>query len=496
MPIQCLSYLGGLNEATSYGTLPPNQLITADNIRYSGANAVSNGSSTRIVQLPSSGQGVTGVYYSQGSGNSYFLVSDRINTKILKTQVITGAMSFTDITGAATISTGGSFEIINGIVFYGAGANGLYQWNGAGNIAAVGGSSPSNVNILKVCNNFLFASYDSDASGTIYWSNVADGTSWNASSSATFRQNDGDLIKAFSSFQQDLIIFKGNSIGRLSTQTTIIAGAVTLGPLTTLFEGVGCIHRNSIDHLPDGRIVFFGTDHHLYIFDGSSITDISDPAFPLSNVQSDFNGFYGTTFVRVYPPRHEIWVVYPAPAGSGQNIKIYNYIYGSWYTSKMSVSGSNCTALIPAISSGVSFNHINLIDTHTFNNQVVMASMGANGYLYIEDCFTGINPRDPSPVLTLELSVPVPSDSRPNYQSFFIIPFQTSSANQTITYFIGRDGTYGSSKTFNSTGGWDRLKIPLTSSGTVTSFQVKIQYTSTSVSINFDPAYMSNEVVQ
>ena len=175
MPTQMLNYLGGLNKSTSYGTTPNNQLSTIDNLRFSGANLAWIGSTYRIAQIPASGVFASGIFYPPGisTPNMFFVVNDSANSKILASTLNTSAMTFSDITGAASIVNGGMFEMINGILFYAAGTNGLYQWNGTGNISAVGGSSPANANILKVANNFLFSAYDQDVTGTVYWSNVA-----------------------------------------------------------------------------------------------------------------------------------------------------------------------------------------------------------------------------------------------------------------------------------------------------------------------------------
>ena len=306
MPIQRLNYLQGINLGTSPGTLPPNQLLTMDNARFNGENAVWNGSSCRLGGISSTSIG-SGIYFVQTDTSAeYFVVNDVTNSKIQ--QAVSaggGSMNFTDITGGATIDNKGSFEILNGNIFYAGGPNGIFYWNGSGNIVAVGGSSPTSADMLKVANNFLFAAYDLDPFGTVYWSNVADGTTWVASNKLTFRQNDGDFIRALSSLGQDLIILKGKSIGRLSTQTTILAGSVILGPLSTVVEGIGCSGRNAVDHLPDGRLVFFGSDSHVYIFDGSIPTDISDQPFPYSNIQADLNNLVSLinpslVYVRTY----------------------------------------------------------------------------------------------------------------------------------------------------------------------------------------------------
>ena len=463
-----------------------------NDLRFQGENAIWNQSSFKLGGIASTSIGA-GLYFIVLGSAEYFIVNDVANSKIQSAPSAGGGtMTFTDLTNGLTIDNSGVFEILNGNFFYCGGTNGIFYSNG-GNIAPVGGGSPSSADMLKVANNFLFASYSQDPSCTVYWSNVADGTTWAGANSLTFRQNDGDTIRALSSLGQNLVIFKGNSVGLLSTQTTVVSGSVILGPLSTVLERIGCAGVNSVDHLPDGRLIFMGSDAHVYIFDGSIPTDISDQPFSGSNIQSSLNNLLNSgtlpkVYVRTYTPRHEVWI---------NGNFVYNYLYNAWYTK---TSGSQ-TTFFQGYSTVRRFRQIYGNISTVYNAQNVLISGatdgGGNGNLYLEDTFLGtFSPNVGTSNSELEFSIPVPADDKPNFQRFFILPLQTASASQTITYYTGRDGTYGSGTTYTTSGGWDRLKIAIPSSSVTTSFQVKVTFATTSVGITFDPAYVSDESVQ
>jgi hypothetical protein len=483
MPTKQLTYQGGVNTRTSPGTVPPGQILTCDNFQIVGNTLVLRNGAYQIGNV--SGGSFTNIsYYNKTNTAEYFVMVDNAHSKIYMLQNTGGTM--TDITGAAGINADGQFDILNAILFYGDG-NGLFQWSGAGNIAAAGGGSPANCNIIKVVNNFLFAGTfgNNPPSSLISWSNVADGLTWTAANTLYFRKSDGDQLAAFSALGSDLIIFKTYSIGRLSTQTLTISGAVTLGPLITVVEGIGASGPNAVDHLPDGRLIFVGADKHVYIFDGSICYDVSDQAYPGPSIQDQLNANLAYTFnqVRTYSLRQEVWII-----GNSTNIFIYNYVTNSW-----SIRTSQTTQSIAQIWSGtIKFGTVNALTTSVINNNTVLVSGDRSGVLWLEDSTAGTRS---SPTSTLEFSIPLSGDTRPNYVRFFVLPLKTSSASQTVTYYTGRDGTYGSSTTFTTTGGWDRLKIAIPSSSQATYFQVKITY-GVFVPLTFDPAYVSEEVVQ
>lgn len=483
MALQVLPYYGGLNTKATAGTLPGGSLLTCDNFFVNGASLTLRNNAFQIGTV-SGGQFKAHFYYIVGSGSEFFMLLDVFHSRVY---ALGNPGSLTNITGAASLNTDGTFDLLNGVLFYGD-FTGLYKWSGAGNIVAVGGNSLAISPIIKVVNNFLFASGGSSATNysQVAWSNVGDGTTWTVANTLNFRGGDGDPIGALSSLANDLIIFKTHSIGRLTTQTVTISGAVTLGPLTTIAEGIGTLGRNTVDHLPDGRIVFWATDNHVYIFDGSTFTDISDQNYPGPSIQPSLDSVLigqNTSFVRVYSVRSEVWI-----ASVNSNTFIYNYKYNTWSTR----TANNTFNFFQCFSSGTGFQTVNSASTGVLNRNTALLAGDYTGNIYLEDSTAGSRA---APTSTVEFSVPVPADTRPNYVRFFVIPLQSASVSQTVLYYTGRDGTYGSSTSFTTTGGWDRLKIAIPSSSQVTYFQVKLTY-STFVSITLDPAYVAEEAVQ
>ena len=103
----------------------------------------------------------------------------------------------------------------------------------------------------------------------------------------------------------------------------------------------------SIDNLPTGGIVFFGTDYNLYKFDGSNLINLSDRPITRSPyvkllIDSIMNGispqFLGTNsfWVRVNPMTHSIYLtiggVITYNSASGNKICLaYDYLNDYWY---------------------------------------------------------------------------------------------------------------------------------------------------------------------
>jgi hypothetical protein len=177
----------------------------------------------------------------------------------------------------------------------------------------------------------------------VYWSAASDPTTWPAGNNLDFRFNDGDFVTALGSIGTNLYIFKQNSIGCLSTTTQSVSGTVTLGPLSTVAVGIGCPSPCGVDNLPDGRIIFYGTDHNIYLFDGTTFTNISTQSYPGASIRAAITSSYSNVpslssacpTVRVYPTNNEVWVVpYTETTESGvQPAFIYDYQNNFWSSS-------------------------------------------------------------------------------------------------------------------------------------------------------------------
>lgn len=270
------------------------------------------------------------------------------------------AITYTDVTGTATLSGNQSdtyqFASLNKFLI---GTGGALQGDKPfkisaynGNAAALGGSPPSG-NAMVVANNFLFISRDLSSTAKfsrVYWSAVQDPETWPAASNIDFRLNDGDMITALSTIGEDLIIFKTRSMGRLSTTTTSVSGTVTLAPLTTISESIGCPNPSAVTKMPDGRIIFVDNNNHVRIYDGSSYPiDVSDQMIPGPSIQPslDSGGQFAVfanppISIQCLPRKNQVWVI--AATGGVISYYVYNYLENAWNSASLGSSLPNTIA--------------------------------------------------------------------------------------------------------------------------------------------------------
>lgn len=289
----------------------------------------------------------------------------------------TTTVSFTDRTGALAAaslsSTYTNYDSLNNILVgscNSASSGAIFKVTAYNaNAAALAGSPPS-ADIVKQCNNFMFLARNLSSTTTqskVYWSNVNDPETWGVGNVLDFKKNDGEPIMALGSIGTDLYIFKQSSIGRLSTVTITTSGAVTLGPLVTVVQGVGCCGPRALDNLPNGNIVFVSYDGHFYEFDGSTLIDRSKEPYPGKNVFD--NGYYAsitysnfgfsgcvpdtTVNVKTNTGANEVWISFFQPLDNGGNTPVFwydfiNQRFNGWSGTQNSGSLSlNCMTALP-----------------------------------------------------------------------------------------------------------------------------------------------------
>lgn len=269
----------------------------------------------------------------------------------------TTALTFSDRTGALAASSLSStytnYDSLNNILVGSANSASsgvLFKVTAYNANGAVLAGSPPSTDIVKQVNNFMFASRNLSSTTTqskVYWSNVNDPETWTAANVLDFNKNDGEPIMALGSIGTDLYIFKKNSIGRLSTVTLTVSGAVTLGPLVTVIKGVGCCGPRALDNLPNGNIVFLSINGHFYEFDGSTLDDLSYQPYPGHDAYNA--GYYGPVASLTYPNpglsvgipdtlvnvkvvgQSQIWISYANSVSGGSPFCIqYDFLQGIW----------------------------------------------------------------------------------------------------------------------------------------------------------------------
>lgn len=274
-------------------------------------------------------------------------------TKIFKANDL--GSTLTDITGAVTITSGqnnqSTFASLNNLLVRCGGAtpDAPIKWSGAGNAAALGGTPPSG-NICRTANNFMFISGIAATPSRVYWSNAIDPETWSASDYVNVRGSDGDRVTALIDRDANLLIFKRRSIHILWTSTITVSGSVTLGPLVQIPNAMGCVGPLAIDKLPDGRIVYMGSDGHVYMFDGAQFDDISNPPLPRSNIQPTLDalpaGRLPYAVVRCYPTRNQVWISVTTTGTTNNEVIVYDYALNCWLSPFTSIAANVMCSVI------------------------------------------------------------------------------------------------------------------------------------------------------
>lgn len=480
-----LSYTGGLNSTASPYNLPNNQLVTLSGCEILYNNITNTrGNDDTTTSDAAIGGSATSTYSIGVFGQKLAVV---INGPAIYTSTDQGA-SWSDATGAITPSATPyqNWAVLNSLLITSNNTNGnLLKWSGSGNFALLGGTPPTSITCLKVVNNFLFTG----AGSTVRWSAVADPETWPAGSTLTFRGGDGDIVAAFGSIGTDLYIFKHHSIGRLSTTTSTVSGTATLGPLVTVSDRIGCASNLGVDNTPDGRIVFAGSDNHIYLFDGSSFSDISDQSWPGPNIQSALDGdrlipvangvgFSSFWIVKTDYARARLIVEHNTTSDPVSVAYIYSY-------------EKNCWALWDRCQESFA-------DFQTAVTQPVKLLSGKSGHLYRESEGLSINGATPNNH-TATVSVRFTQESRGFVPKSIIIPYASAGSN-TITVTLGWDKNLeSSSKTLPdpTSSGIGRYVLPInTWKSTYETLQIKFVASIASNGGNFAiyPLYISDEV--
>lgn len=471
----------GLNTKTTVFNAVTNQLTTFQNLRYVAGSIIERYCGTLFNGTQLTGDGVNhniqnitpnNVSTNSANGNPVLAIADG---KIYK---LNNSGTATDITGATTFGAGSTQSFSNGDILDGkivlgdpTGGGAMAVWNDTGNAAML--TSPS-ANVVRSVNNFMFAINTAGPfSSRVYWSNVGDPTAWNGSNNfVDFRVGDGDTVVDIHYIGTDLYIFKRRSIGRLSTLTTSISGAVTLGPLQTIFVGIGAAGPGCVDKLPDGRLAFYGSDSHCYLLDGSTTTDISDQPDFGPNVQPLLYTAAPSVYANssrccVYPPRNEIWFVHTvAPISSGNpwdRAAVYNYQQNLWnyftLTGSVTTNGNERNQYIkyiPAIGASSTFS--------AFGNFGLVGNLmtGYIGYLLVQDPAT--QGGNLSNTVQWVASMVLEGEARKFVPRSLIMPVKSSVSNASSTYTVavGFDGgSFTNMKTFTPSTTYQRVQVPV-----------------------------------
>lgn len=505
-------FKGGWNTKASSWTLPPDCLTDSQNINIVWQDISKRNGNVILQTSPtifSSGAAIHGLCdWLSTSGTRYLLVT--AGTKIY--QAGTLGSTYTDITGAATITSGQNnqhtFASLNNILAICGGVtpDTPLQWNGAGNVASLGGTPPVG-NIVCVANNFMFIAGVVAAPSTVYWSNVNDPNTWPGTSSVNFRYSDGDSITALIEFNQNLVIFKRRSIGMLFTQTASVSGAVTLAPLTQIALGIGCPGKLCVDILPDGRIVFLGTDGHVYsLIGGTLLQDISNSSEG-SNIQPTLNTMNFSRLpyavLRHYPTRNQFWLsMSSASSTTNDTVFIYDYQLNVWVSSFTNI---NANVMEHSIDPRTTPDNPILMITGDYGGNIyeqdkgttdATVSGGAIDAYATVSVLHGVDSKDwiprsvtvPLEAQTLgQLTLGYGFNGLTDIQSTMTVS-EAQGGGQLDTNFVLDTSTLGGPTTL-------RQVVPISSQGKVWTTQVQFRNSSASQPFQVHPIFLSDEVL-
>lgn len=497
-----VTFSNGLNTSANVFALPPAATTVQQGYRYiQGSLSEIFAQGNFVTGLGTTGL-VQGIIPNPLGGTYAFLTV--VDGKIYG---VTNSGSATDISGTAAYGSGTDLqtnngEVLNGIMVISDAlglAGQMNQWNGTGNVTVLTGSPDGT--IVRVCNNFMFTFINSIAgsqTSTLYWSAVGDPTTWPAGNNLTFRIKDGSVIQDIRAIGSDLYIFKNKSIGRLSTQTIVISGAVALGPLVEVSSSVGISGPDTIAKLPDGRLVLLGTDMHAYVFDGSVLTDISDQPYPATNVQALLYALEPGTIqynhVCAYPPRNEVWFILTKGIASlpfGNYVLIWNYKDNTWSSIALdNVTSTNRITQIAYIENRLNNGAI-------YSNEGSLMTGNRPGVILSQDI---PNTGAASWNNQWSTSVSLYSDGRVVIPRSIIFFYRATFPAENFTISYGFDGgTIGNATTVIVAGSAFVRKVipivlPSTGQSSVGPSTFQIQIDSTSPGLEMAPFYLSDEI--
>jgi hypothetical protein len=261
-----------------------------------------------------------------------------------------------------------------------------------------------------------------------------------------------------------------------------------------------------VDKIPDGRLVFLGTDANVYFFDGATLDNISDPKSPKSSIQPTLDAVNVSRLkyavVKYYPTKKEVWVSVAEGSSTSNNaIYVYSLTSGCW-ESKFT---------------GISANYMGtIIDSRaTPSHPFVMLTGNYGGIVYEQDR-GNTNAEDPTGVIdgygTVSLlGQPTSTDFIFKSGLFPIL----SNGNTSIELNYGTNGyteiqstvllpqfaggdvldSFILDTSFLSSARTLMIRPPMVSSGRVSSVQIQLRNRQAGQDFTVSPFYLSDEVI-
>ena len=318
-----ISFRGGLNASAPFILMPPGQCLAFSDMQLLYGQLFPR-NQFRVINSSSITSGHKSIAtWNDGVNGIFIYAIDVTNGSIYRSNsqwqdsTAVFQVGFTNVVGSASLASAAtspiSYDILNNIlVMTNSATTSPFKFtSNTASGAVLGGSPPQFCSTIKAVNNYLFLC--PTLGSRVYWSNLNDPETWPAANYVDFNTKNGDFITALGKIGTDLFIFKEKSIGKLST--TAISGA-NIGPFSVIWDNLGCQSSNGVDNLPDGRLVFLGSDGDVYITDGYTLQRLANLPPPNPNVAGLIGvgtTSYGTpnVWLRYYPRYHEIVISSP-----------------------------------------------------------------------------------------------------------------------------------------------------------------------------------------
>lgn len=247
----------------------------------------------------------------------------------------TATSTLTDISGVLTFAPTRDYPwhsiVWNDILYMTNKADGLHKWTGAGNVAAIGGSSPD-AWLIRVLRNHLAYFGNGTNPWKFGWAALGSESDWTASATNDAGSFDvidtNDPAVGLENLDEDLVGYKEKSIHKF----TYIGGREVVAR-RRMVSDVGLLSPYSVAAFTS-RHIFMGNPYNFYLYEGSNYVDdsIGDPI--REKVFGDFSPLLARRCRSViWPSTQEVLFFYPSATSSNDcdRCVVYNYKENNWH---------------------------------------------------------------------------------------------------------------------------------------------------------------------
>ncbi len=226
--------------------------------------------------------------YRSSAPTKTTIVASNVGTDATRVYYLNGSDNFTQITNG----TGWAGFTLNSDVYFAVWKGNVYVTSGtaviqkitdptSGDMSDISGNSnyPQYITLHR---NRLWVAGGNMTEGQVECSYLSDDTDWASGNGEVFNLglNDGDPIKQLISLGDDLIIYKNDSIRRIT------GDSADNWFVREWHKDIGCVASKSVTNTPYGHL-FLASDNKIYLFNGQQFRPVSQNIQPwLDNISS------------------------------------------------------------------------------------------------------------------------------------------------------------------------------------------------------------------